>query len=72
MMAVLLATTALAAAPVEAKATHHRVSCTKVRDELAGGKSTETVAKEMKLKEATVKQCQASAPKHQTQASRKK
>ena len=72
LVAVLLATAALAAAPVQAKATHHRTSCTKVRDELAAGKSVAAVAKEMKVKESTVKRCQGSSPKSDTQASRKK
>jgi len=72
IVTALLAAMAFAAVPAGAKGTRHHSPCAKVREELAAGKSVEEVAKEMKLKESTVKKCQASASKSESQASQKK
>lgn len=45
------------------KAAHPAVSCKAVREALAGGKSKEDVAAEMKTSVATVERCQANAGK---------
>jgi len=58
VVASLVAATALMASPAVAK-THHRVTCKQIKDALAGGKSEDEVAKDLKVSASTVKHCSA-------------
>ena len=66
----LVAITALAVSPADAKTRHHRVSCKQIKDAIAAGKSEEDVAKDLKVSATTVKHCtaqttaKAATPKH--------
>ncbi|HLK12615.1 MAG TPA: hypothetical protein VKW76_14660 [Candidatus Binatia bacterium] len=54
----LAAATALVASPALAKKAHHTaVTCQKIKDAIASGKTADDVAKEMKVSAARVKAC---------------
>jgi len=62
----LLATAALVGSPALAahKGAHHAtVSCAKIKEAMAAGKTAEDIEKEMKVTAATVKRCTAAPAK---------
>ena len=68
----VLALAALAAGPAVATTakhqTHHSVTCQRIKDAIAAGKTTDEVEKEMHTTAARVKQCTTPAPAHAKQA----
>ena len=71
--ASVLALAALVAGPAAATTTtkhrthHTSVTCQRIKDAIAAGKSTEDVEKEMHTTAARVKQCTTPAPAHAKQ-----
>jgi DNA-binding NarL/FixJ family response regulator len=67
-LAVALAAVSLGAAPAAAatskyKVHSRRVSCIEIKDAIASGKSTDQVAKDLKVSETRVKSCKIDAAK---------
>ena len=68
VLAMLLAATALVAAPVGAKA-RHASSCKRIQDAFAAGKTSDEISRELKVSAATVKRCMpVTAKAHQSPA----
>ena len=65
LLMAVLATTVFVVAPATAKkkAAKHSVSCKQINEAIAGGKSAEEVAKDLKTTDAHVKSC-ATPTKH--------
>ena len=66
LLMAVLAMAVLVASPATAtkKKAKHTVSCQQIKDAIAGGKSAEEVAKDLKTTDAHVKSCTTSSAKH--------
>jgi hypothetical protein len=66
LLMAVLATAAFVASPAMAakKTAKHTVSCKQIKEAIAGGKSADEVAKDLKTTDAHVKSCTSPTAKH--------